>query len=279
MTSSIKEEYKLVIESEGWKGRYLKDIWEYLELMGFLALRDVLVRYRYAFFGVAWSVLKPTITMLIFTLIFRKMAHLSSGEVNYGLFVLAGMLPFQLFSGSLAETSFALIGNANLVTKIYFPRMILPIAQIGVHLIDFVIGLLFLLVLIVVSGQPISPLIALLPMFISLCLLLSIGAGFWFSALMVSYRDFKFIVPIILQFGIFVSPVGYASDAFPEQWSLLYAFNPLVGIIDGFRWSLYGTASPNFILNITVSIAVTLFVLISGFYYFRKVETFLADRI
>jgi lipopolysaccharide transport system permease protein len=268
-----------IVDSKSTAKSYFADIIEYRELLGFMALRDIVVRYRQAFFGAAWALLKPTLTMLIFTLIFKNIASLSSGDVNYSLFVLAGMLPWQLFSGTIAETSTSLVGHANLITKVYFPRMIIPIAQMGVHIVDFMLGLVFLVILMFFWGDGNAWTVLFLPFFTLLCLMLCVGVSLWLSAAMVQYRDFRFVVPILVQLSMFISPVGYGSYYIPGNWIYLYCLNPLVGIIDGFRWALFGLHSPHFEISLAMSVSVTLLLLLSGFWYFRRMEQYFADKI
>lgn len=270
---------EITIDAQKMQKQYLLDLFRYRELFYFFSWRDILVRYKQAFFGIAWAVLRPMLNMLLFTLLFSRIAHLPSDNINYSLFVLAGLLPWQLFSNSLMDTSNSLLNNSNLVSKIYFPRMIIPSAQIIVSLLDFAIGLALLFFCSLWMGAIHSWSFAALPFFIFLCFLLCLGGGLWLSALTVKYRDFRFVVPFVVQFGMFLSPVGYGSFIVPDQWIFLYLLNPMVGIIDGFRWAFFGISYPYFYYSLCASAAMTAILLVSGFMYFRQMEKTLADRI
>lgn len=276
---SMTEKSIITIDADHIQKGYLKDVIRNRELFYFLAWRDIIVRYKQAFFGVAWAVIRPLLNMFVFTLVFNRIAHLQSGHVNYALFVLAGMLPWQFFSGSVIDTSNSLLTNASLITKTYFPRLIIPLAQLGVHFLDFAIGFLCLIVLMLFIG-PISgfPLLAI-PLFVLQLIVLSSGFALWLSAITVQYRDVRFIVPFMVQFGVFISPVGYSSDVIPESWKWLYFMNPLVGIIEGFRWSFFGVTTPDLELSILTSVGITLMIFITGYFYFRKKERNFADSI
>lgn len=258
---------------------YLLDLFRYRELFYFFSWRDILVRYKQAFFGIAWAVIRPVLTMLLFTLLFSRIADLPSQNINYSLFVLAGMLPWQLFSSSMLDAGQSLLNNSNLLSKVYFPRMIIPSAQIVVHLLDLAVGLVLLIFAAVWMGEIKGWTLAALPFFIALSFFLCAGGGLWLSALTVKYRDFRFIVPFVVQFGMFLSPVGYGSFMIQDRWIWLYMLNPMVGIIDGFRWAFFGVAYPYFPYTVSVSLAMTALILISGYLYFRQMEQTLADRI
>lgn len=258
---------------------YFKDIFRYRELFYFFAWRDIIVRYKQAFFGIAWALIRPLLNMFVFTLLFGKIAHLSSQNVNYALFVLAAMLPWQLCSSSVSDTCTSLINNNALVSKVYFPRMIIPMAQIIVNLLDFAITLVLLLLLGAYYGSMNFLTLLTLPLFTLLALFFCMGIGLWLSAITVQYRDFRIIVPFFVQFGMFISPVGYGTFIVPEQWQWCYFINPLVGIIDGFRWAFFGITYPNIVLSIGCSAAITAGILISGILYFRKTERTFADKI
>lgn len=257
---------------------YFKILYEYRELFYFFAWRDILVRYKQAFFGIAWALVRPILTMLVFAFLFGKVAHLPSDGINYSLFVLAGMLPWQLFSASSIDTCNSLIINPNLISKVYFPRIVIPVSQIIVNLVDFLIGLFFLLA-IMPFYENIKITILALPFLILLCFILCVGTGLWLSALTIKYRDFKLIAPFFVQFGVFVSPVGYGSFIIADKWQWLYSLNPIVGIIDGFRWAFFGVSHPYFLYSITISIIISVLITITGFLYFRKMEQTFADKI
>lgn len=269
----------IIIESDRIQSQYFKDLLRYRELLYFFAWRDILVRYRQAFFGVAWAIVRPVLTMLIFALIFGRIADLDSKGVNYGLFVLAGMIPWQLFANCITDTCNSLVNNAHLITKIYFPRMIIPTSYLIVHMVDLVINLVFLAILMIFT-QPTTffPLL-LLPVFVAMLIFLCLGVSLWLSALTVEYRDFRIIVPFILQFGMFLSPVGYGTFIIPEKFQWLYFFNPLVGIIDGFRWCIFNITYPLMPFSIAISFAMTTVTLLTGFFYFRRTEKTFADHI
>lgn len=258
---------------------YLKDLLRYRELFYFLSLRDILVRYKQAFFGISWALVRPILNMIVFTMLFGKIAHLPSDGVNYPLFVLAGMLPWQLFSNSIGDASNSLVNNSNLISKIYFPRILIPAAQISVHVVDFAMGIGLLLLLSLCTGSLNFMTIFALPTFIGLGTLLCLACGLWLSALTVEYRDFRFIVPFVVQFGMFISPVGYGTFVIPEQWRWLFFLNPMVGIIDGFRWAFFGISHPYILFSIGISAVITLSLLLTGFLYFRRMERTFADRI
>jgi lipopolysaccharide transport system permease protein len=271
--------YYLVIDPTQADRHYLKDLWRYRELFVFLAWRDILVRYKQAVFGILWALFRPLLSMLVFATLFGKIANLPSGNISYPLFVLAGILPWIFFSTSAIDTGNGLVNNTPLIGKIYFPRLIIPTSQIIINLVDFAVAGLLLLV---VAGfmKILDPWTLIsLPLWILLMISLSTGLGFWLSALTVKFRDFRIIVPFLVQFGMFVSPVGYASFIIPEQWQWLYCLNPLVGIINGFRWAFFGISDPTMTLSVIYSILLTTGILISGFYYFRKMERTFADMI
>lgn len=269
---------QLVIDADHGPKDYFKDLIRYRELFYFFAWRDILVRYKQAFFGASWAVFRPLLNMAIFALIFGRIANLPSDNVSYGLFVLAALLPWQLFAGATIDTCNGLVNNAPLVSKIYFPRIIIPSSQIVVNLLDFsiVASLLLLWVILCVGfGWP----LLILPCWAILTSVLCLGTGFWLAALTVKFRDFRILVPFFVQFMMFVSPVGYGTFVVPEKWQWLYSLNPLVGIIDGFRWSFFGQAHSYFGYSIISSIFISTTILISGFFYFRKMERTIADKI
>lgn len=230
---------EIVIDHKQESKDYFKDLVHYRELFYFFAWRDILVRYKQAFFGVAWALIRPILNMVVFAMLFGKIASLPSDHVNYALFVLAGMLPWQLCSSSATDTCVSLVSNASLVSKVYFPRMIVPIAQIIVHLVDFAITTLLLLIMGLIIGGLNFATLLFFPLFLVLTLLFCVGTGLWLSAITVQYRDFKIVVPFIVQFGMFISPVGYGTFLIPERWQWLYFLNPMAGIIDGFRWTFF----------------------------------------
>lgn len=269
----------LIIEANREPKEYLKDVIRFRELFFFLAWRDILVRYKQAAFGIAWAVIRPLLNMAVFTLIFGKIAHLSSSNIPYPLFVLAGMLPWQLVSGAAFDTCNILVNNVQLITKVYFPKIILCTSQILVQMVDFAINLALLLVLMLFMGTGDLTTMWALPLFLLLALILCIGTGLWLSALTVQYRDFRFIVQFMVQFGLFASPVGYGSFIIPGIWKWFFFLNPMVGIIDGFRWTLFGIAPPDMLWSILFSTVISTILLITGLRYFRHMERSFADKI
>ena len=271
---------ELLIESGRAERNYWSDIWRYRELLYFLAWRDILVRYKQTVVGVAWAVVRPLVTMVIFTVIFNRIAKLQSDSaVPYALLVMAGMLPWQFFSNSLSEASTSLIGNANLISKIYFPRLIVPAGSVITSFVDFAITLgLMGLMMAWYRFAPDWHLWAL-PFFVMLSFASSFGVGLWLAALNVEYRDFRYIVPFVVQFGLYVSPVGFSSSIIPAKWRLFYSLNPAVGIIDGFRWCLLRGHSPIWLPGLLICIVVTSGICVGGIWYFRKMERTFADVI
>jgi lipopolysaccharide transport system permease protein len=276
MTSSQSQ---LVIRAGESERRYWQDLWRYRELFYFLAWRDILVRYKQTAIGIAWALLRPLLTMIVFTVVFGAIAKLPSNGVPYPILVFAGLLPWQFFSNALSECSNSLIGNSNLLSKVYFPRLIIPTSSVIVSFVDFLISGMILLGLMAWYNFVPTWRIAALPVFTSMAFLASMGAGLWLAALNVQYRDFRFVVPFLVQFGLYLSPVGFSSSVIPERWRLLYSLNPMVGVIDGFRWSITGQASVLSGWTTVLSMAVVLALFGSGIWYFRKMERTFADVI
>jgi lipopolysaccharide transport system permease protein len=269
----------LIIEAGRTEREYWKDLWRYRELFYFLAWRDILVRYKQTAIGVAWSVLRPLLTMLVFSVVFGKWAKLPAYGVPYPLLVLSAVLPWQLFTNAIQEGSTSLVLNANMITKIYFPRLIAPASTVMVSVVDFLISLGILAFFMAFYHVPPSPRLALLPCFLGLAIAASLGAAFWLSALTVEYRDFRFVVPFIVQFGMYISPVAFSSRIVPQRWRLVYSINPMVGVIEGFRWAILGKEVeaywPAFLLAVVAASAL----LLSGVWYFRRTERTFADVI
>jgi lipopolysaccharide transport system permease protein len=270
---------QLVIEAGHSESRYWKDLWRYRELFYFLAWRDILVRYKQTVIGIIWALIRPFLTMLVFTFVFGSLAKLPSGSVPYPVLVFAGLLPWQFFSSSLAEASNSLITSSNLISKIYFPRIIIPGSAIIVSLVDLAISGVFLFALMAWYGIMPGWNMLTLPIFIIIAFSASLGAGLWLSALTVKYRDFRFVVPFLVQFGLYISPVGFSSAIVPEQWRWLYSLNPMVGVIDGFRWALLGGEYQLYWPGFIISNCLVLLILVSGIWYFRKTERTFADII
>ena len=270
----------IVIEAGRRERNYWLDLWRYRELFRVLAWRDLSVRYKQTVIGVLWALIRPVLAMLVFTIIFGQIARLpSDGTAPYPLMVLAGILPWTFFSTGLSEASNSLVNNANLISKVYFPRLIVPTASVVVALVDFLISF-FILVLMMGWYQFLPGLqILVLPVFVLLAFFASIGPALWITALNVKYRDFRYVIPFIVQFGLYVSPVGFSSSVVPEQWRLLYALNPMVGVIDGFRWCILGGQSKLYLPGLAISIGVTAFFVWFGIQRFRKMENSFADLI
>ena len=273
---------ELIIEAGRTEAHYWRDLWRYRDLFFFLAWRDLLVRYKQTTIGVAWAVIRPLLTMFIFVAIFSRVAGLPSGGLPYPLLVLGGMLPWQFFSTALSEASSSLVNNANLITKIYFPRIILPASSVIVALVDFAITLVLLaLVMIWYHFMP-SWRLVFLPAFVLLALVAALGPGLLITALNVKFRDFRYIIPFVVQFGLYVSPVGFSSSVIAEKFGntayLIYSFNPVVGVIDGFRWCLGGDTKLD-PLPFGISVGISVILLILGVRYFRRTEKSFADVI
>ena len=267
------------IEAKATRADYLIELFRARELFYFFAWRDLLVRYKQAFFGIAWALFRPLMAMALFTLIFSQMAHFESAGVPYPLFALAGMLPWMLFSSSLSETAVSLINHPSLLSRVYFPRMILPASQVLVQLADFLVALVLLLGLMLVWGGALPLSFALLPLLVVLALLLCLGCGLIVSALTLKYRDVRHTIPFFIQLGIYLSPVGYGSFMIPEAWRSLYFLNPVAGIIEGLRAALFGVVPPYLFEALSMSIAITLGLLVCGFCYFQRCERQMGDDI
>lgn len=270
----------LIIEADSSDRRYWRDIWAYRELFGILAWRDIAVRYKQAVIGVMWAVLRPLLTIVVFTLVFGRLASLpSNGSAPYALMVFAGLLPWSLFSSTLADASNSVVVNANLISKVYFPRAIVPLAAAVVAFVDFAINLGMLILLMVWFGVVPGWQVVLLPGFILLALVASLGPALMLSALNVKFRDFRHAVPFVIQFGLYASPVGFSSTVVPEQWRFWYSLNPMVGVIDGFRWCLLGDGPSPYWPGLLVSTIVIFILAAIGIRYFRRTEKTFADNI
>jgi lipopolysaccharide transport system permease protein len=270
----------IIIEPGRYERNYWADLWRYRELFRVLAWRDLAVRYKQTVIGAAWAVIRPFITMLVFTVIFGRIAKLpSDGTAPYALMVFAGMLPWTFFSTGLSEASNSLINNANLISKVYFPRLIVPTATVVVAFVDFLITFLILILLMAWYQYPPGWRMPILPAFTLLAFVASMGPALWITALNVKYRDFRYVIPFIVQFGLYVSPVGFSSSVIPEQWRLLYSLNPMVGVIDGFRWCILSGQSPLYLPGLAASVCVTTFFLWFGIHRFRNMEKTFADLI
>lgn len=275
----IMDDCELIIKAGSSAKNYWQDIWRYRELFFFLAWRDILVRYKQTAIGVAWSILRPLATMLVFTIVFGELAKLPSNGVPYPIMVYVAMLPWQFFANSLTESSNSLIDNANLLTKVYFPRLIVPAGAVIVSLVDFFISACILGGLMAWYRFVPDIRILLLPLFLTMAFMASFGAGLWLSSLNVKYRDFRYVVPFLVQFGLYISPVGFSSSIVPDEWRFLYFLNPMVGVIDGFRWAILGDAFPVSWPGLALSCFLVALIFVSGLFYFRSMERGFADVV
>lgn len=270
----------ITIEAGHTERYYWKDLWRYRELFYFLAWRDILVRYKQTVIGIAWALIRPLLTMVVFTVVFGKLAKLPSDVgAPYPIMVFAGMLPWQFFATAFAEAGNSLISNSGMISKVYFPRLIMPTSAVLVSFVDFLISFMLLIGLMVWYGFVPDLRIVLLPLFILIAFVASLGTGLWIAALNVKYRDFRYIIPFIVQMGLYISPVGFSSSIIPEQWLLLYSLNPMVGVIDGFRWAIIGGDYQLYWPGFVLSLVVVVLVMAGGIYYFRKTEKNFADVI
>jgi lipopolysaccharide transport system permease protein len=271
---------ELIIEAGRAEEQYWKDLWGYRELFYFLAWRDVLVRYKQTVIGMTWALIRPFLTIVVFSVVFGSLAKQpSEGNAPYQILVCAAVLPWQFFSSALTECSNSLVANANMLSKVYFPRLVVPISAVIVSFVDFMISGIILLGLMAWYNFVPDWRILTLPLFILVAFAASIGTGLWLAALTVEYRDFRYVVPFIVQFGLYISPVGFSSKIVPEQWRLLYSLNPMVGVIDGFRWAILGGESQLYLPGFALSLALVFLILWSGIWYFRKMERTFADVI
>jgi lipopolysaccharide transport system permease protein len=264
--------------SRGFLPLKLRDLWEYRELLYFLVWRDVKVRYKQTALGAAWAVLQPVMTMLVFSVFFGRLAKVPSDGIPYPVFAFTALLPWQLFAYALSESSNSLVTNQNLITKVYFPRLVIPISSVLAGLVDFAIAFVVLLILMLYYGIMPTDAIALLPLFVLLAIVTALAVGLWLSALNVKYRDVRYTIPFLTQFWLFATPVAYPSSLVPEKWRALYGLNPMAGVVEGFRWALLGkTTSPGPLL--WMSVAAVILLLIGGLAYFRRMETTFADIV
>lgn len=271
---------ELILEPGRSERHYWRDLWHYRELFQVLAWRDVTVRYKQTVIGVAWAVVRPFLTMIVFTVIFNKVAKLpSDGTAPYALLVFAAMLPWQFFATALGEASNSLVNNSNLISKVYFPRLIVPMATIVVAFVDFLVSFVILVGMMIWYGFSPGWQILMLPLFVAIAFLASVGPSLWITSLNVKYRDFRYVIPFLVQFGLYISPVGFSSSVVPEKWRLLYSLNPMVGVIDGFRWSILGGEVTIYWHGFICSLVVTFSLLWVGVRQFRKMEKCFADLL
>lgn len=269
----------MIIEPNRTTADFLYELVKFRELFVFMALRDILVRYKQTVIGVAWSVIRPLLSMVIFTVIFGRVAKLPSEGVPYPIMVFSALLPWQYFANSMSSSSESFLRASTMISKIYFPRIILPTSSVLVSAVDFGISFVLLCILMLVYRFAPSPMIFLLPVFFIPATTTALGIGYFFSAVGVRYRDFRHIMPFLVQFGLYVSPVGFSSSVIPDKWRLLYSLNPMVGVIDGFRWCIQGTASSLYLPGFVISLVTSTLVFWYGLKYFRKTERTFADYI
>ncbi|MEJ5202997.1 MAG: ABC transporter permease [Anaerolineales bacterium] len=263
----------------GWLALNLTDLWRYRELVYFMTWRDIIVRYKQTLLGAGWAILRPFLTMVVFSIFFGELAKVPSEGVPYPIFTYTALLPWELFAAALSVASRSLVQNSHMITKVYFPRLILPLAAILAGVVDFLIAFVILIGMMAYYGITPTPAVWTLPLFLLLTLVTSLGVGLWLSALNVLYRDVGYVTPFLTQFWLFITPIAYGASLVPEQWRFLYALNPMVGVVNGFRWALLGiqTAAPD--SQLVTSVIVSLVLLVSGLFYFRRMERLFADMV
>ena len=268
----------VVRPSRGWLSVNLRELWQYRELIGFFIWRDIKVRYKQTLLGAAWAIIQPVFTMVVFSLFFGKLAKVPSDNVPYPIFSYAALLPWQLFAKALNDASRSLVGGRTMLTKVYFPRLILPLASLLGGLVDFAIAFLVLLGMMWYYRVPLTPQVWTVLLFLPLALLTALGVGLWLAALNVLYRDVGYALPFLTQAWMFITPIAYSSTLVPEKWRLVYALNPMAGVVNGFRWALLNTPTgPD--ASMAVSVVVALVVLVSGVFFFRRMERMFADVV
>jgi lipopolysaccharide transport system permease protein len=278
LSPQLPEKPLVIIQpSKSWVALNLRDLWHYRDLLYILIERDIKVRYKQTILGALWAIIQPLFTMLIFTLFFGRLAGMPSDGIPYPIFAYAGLLPWTFFSNAVTTSGNSLVGNSNLITKVYFPRMVIPIASVGAGLIDFAIAFVLLIILMFYYGIGISVNILMLPVLVILTCLLAIGIGMWASALNVKYRDIRYALPFLIQLGMFATPIIYPASLVPEKWRWLLSLNPLTGLIEGFRSAFFG--KPFDWVGLTISVVITFLILIYAAYSFRRMEKTFADII
>ncbi len=270
---------EITIEAGKTEGQYWKDLWTYRELFYFLAWRDILVRYKQTAIGIIWALLRPLLTMVVFTIIFGKIANLPSGDTPYPILVFAALLPWQFFSNAFSESGNSLIGNSHLISKVYFPRLVIPTSSVIVSFVDFIISGAILFALMIFYNYWPTWRILTLPLFILIAFTASMGMGLWIAAMNVKFRDFRYIVPFIVQFGLYISPVGFSSSVIPDKWRFIYSLNPMVGVIEGFRWAILEENTTFYLPGFGLSIVLVTIIFIYSLKFFRRTERTFADII
>lgn len=278
-TARVVDLPKIIIRpSKGWVPLRLNELWEYRELLYFLVWRDLKVRYKQTVLGAAWAIIQPFFTMVVFSIFFGRLAKIPSDGVPYPIFAYCALLPWQLFSHALTQSGNSLVASQNLITKVYFPRLVIPLAAVLGGLVDFAIAFLVLLGMMAYYGIMPTVVVVTLPLFLLLAIATALGVGLWLSALNVQYRDVRYTIPFLTQFWLFVTPIAYPSSLVPGKWRALYGLNPMAGVVEGFRWALLGTENaPGPMLAVSIVVVVAL--LIGGLYYFRCMEKTFADVV
>ena len=268
----------VIAPPEGWAPLELGELWKYRELFYFLTWRDIKVRYKQTALGAAWAILQPLLTMIVFSIIFGELAKLPSDGIPYPIFTFAALLPWQLFAYALSQSSNSLVGNQHLISKVYFPRLVVPFSSVLAGMVDFAIAFVVLLGLMAFYGISLTPAALLLPFFVLLATISAMAVGLWLSALNVQYRDIRYVVPFLTQFWMYATPIAYSSSLIPEKWRWLYSLNPMTGVVEGFRWAILGKSSLD-VLSLSISACVVVALLVGGLYYFKRMETGFADII
>lgn len=258
----------------------LREVWRYSDLLGLMVWRNTVVRYKQSVLGIGWALIRPVVSMIVFSIIFGRIAKLPSDGTPYPIFTYVALLPWTYFTGALSSTSSSLVGNMGLLQKVYFPRLILPLSSICMGLVDFAVSFLVLIGLMIYYHDAVHLTwgVALLPFFLLLAMMVALAFGLWLSALMVKFRDIQYMVPFLTQIWMYLSPVAYTATLIPPKWQVLYALNPMTGVINGFRWALLGKTDPDW-MSLGISVAVTLVILVSGLYFFRMTERTMVDVI
>ena len=278
MVASPQTPHKVIEPPKGWSALNLREVWRFRELLFFLTWRDIKVRYKQTALGAAWAILQPLLTMVIFSIIFGNLAKLPSDGVPYPIFTYVALLPWQLFAFALNSASNSLVGSQNLISKVYFPRLVVPFSSVLAGIADFCIAFVFLLGMMAYYRIGFSVAILLLPLFLLLALTSAMAVGLWLSAMNVKYRDIRYVVPFLTQFWMYATPIAYSSSLIPEQWRWLYSLNPMTGVVEGFRWALLGKSGLD-VFSLSISAVVVVVLLVSGLYYFKRMENTFADII
>jgi len=278
MDTDSRDRVTLIKPTNGWAALNLRDLWLYRELIFFMTWRDLKVRYKQTLLGVGWAILQPFMTMIVFSIFFGSLAQVPSDGVPYPIFTYTALIPWTLFSKALQDASRSLVANSHMITKVYFPRMILPISSVLAGVVDFLIAFLVLLGMMLYFKITPTANAWTLPLFLVLAVITAIAVGLWLSALNVLYRDINYILPFLTQFWMYLTPIAYPSSMVPEQWRAIYALNPMTGVVEGFRWALLGTGQPPGLMTF-VSAGVAIILLISGMFYFKRMERLFADRV